>query len=52
VKGDRVEAVSIKTGEAFGDVLEVLQGPKPGDKAVVNPPEKLKAGDKIRLVEK
>jgi RND family efflux transporter MFP subunit len=52
VKGDRVEAVPIKTGEAFGDVLEVLQGLKPGDKAVVNPPEKLKAGEKIRIVEK
>ena len=52
VKGAHVEPVPIQTGEAFGEVLEVLQGPKPGDKAVVNPPEKLKAGEKIRIVEK
>ena len=52
LKGERAEEVPVKTGEAFGDMLEVLQGPKPGDRAIVNPPESMKSGDKVRVAEK
>lgn len=47
VKGDRVTEVAVKTGDKLGDMMEVLEGVKPGDKVVVNPPKKLKNGSKI-----
>ncbi len=52
VKGNRVSEVPVKTGEVLGDMLEILEGPKPGDKAVVNPPERLKEGGEIKISEK
>ena len=50
VSGDAVEAVAVATGRTLGDALEVTgKTLKPGDKLVLNPTDKLKAGDKVTL---
>jgi multidrug efflux pump subunit AcrA (membrane-fusion protein) len=47
VKNDTIVETPIKTGEKLGDLIEILEGLKPGDKVVLNPPKKLKNGSKI-----
>jgi RND family efflux transporter MFP subunit len=47
VRGDRAVETPVKTGEAIGDLLEVIEGVKPGDKVVADPPKKLRNGSKI-----
>lgn len=42
----------VKTGEKLGDMTEILQGAKPGDTVVANPPKGLKDGSKITILEK
>jgi RND family efflux transporter MFP subunit len=49
VKEDRVEEVAVRTGAPVGEMLEVLEGVKAGDKVVTNPPKKLKSGSKISV---
>lgn len=50
VVGDSVEAVVVSTGRTLGDALEITGAAlKPGDKLVLNPSDKLKAGDKITV---
>jgi RND family efflux transporter MFP subunit len=51
VVGHRVKQVTIHTGEKIGDMLEVMDGVKAGDKVVVTPPNKLKSGAKISIKE-
>jgi RND family efflux transporter MFP subunit len=52
VRDDRAVETPVKTGETIGDLLEVIEGVKPGDKVVVNPPKKLKNGSKITRKER
>ena len=52
VKGEEVKEVPVKTGAKIGDVMEVMEGVKAGDKIVVNPPRKLKDGLRITIKEK
>jgi hypothetical protein len=33
----------------MGDLMEIREGLKPGDKVVLNPPKKLKNGSKIAV---
>jgi multidrug efflux pump subunit AcrA (membrane-fusion protein) len=42
----------VRTGALLGDMVEVLDGVKAGDKVVVKPPKELKNGAKIKVVEK
>lgn len=52
IKGDVVEAVPVTLGRKIGDSVEV-QGPlKSGDKLVLAPTEKLKAGSKVVVASK
>ncbi len=51
VKGDKAEKTNIRTGEKIGDMVEVLQGAKPDDIVVLNPPEGLRSGSKITIAE-
>lgn len=51
VKGEKVNEVTVMTGEKIGDVIEVLSGVKAGDKVVVNPSKKLKSGSRISIKE-
>ena len=52
VKENRVVETPVRTGALLGDMVEVLDGVKAGDKVVVKPPQELKNGAKIKIVEK
>jgi RND family efflux transporter MFP subunit len=48
IQGERVVEVSIRTGARHGDLVEVLEGVKAGDRVVLNPPQGLRNGSRIR----
>jgi RND family efflux transporter MFP subunit len=48
VEGDKVVELEIQTGAAIGDLVEVLRGPKAGDKVVLRPNERLHDGAAIK----
>jgi RND family efflux transporter MFP subunit len=52
VKENKVMETPIKPGAKIGDMIEVLEGIKVGDQVVLNPPERLRNGSKIRVPEK
>ena len=52
VKENRVVETPVRTGALLGDMVEVLNGVKAGDKVVVKPPQELKNGARIKVVEK
>jgi RND family efflux transporter MFP subunit len=52
VKENRVVQTPVRTGALLGDMVEVLDGVKAGDKVVVKPPQELKNGARIKVVEK
>jgi RND family efflux transporter MFP subunit len=51
IQGDRAVETTVETGAKFGDMVEILKGAKAGDKAVLNPPEGLKSGLKVKTAE-
>jgi RND family efflux transporter MFP subunit len=51
VRGERAEMVSLRAGDKFGEMVEVLQGLKPGDMVVANPSKGLKDGSKITILQ-
>jgi RND family efflux transporter MFP subunit len=51
-KGDRVIETPVSLGDSMGDMVEVLEGVKVGDRVVLNPPDRLKNGSKIKIEEK
>jgi RND family efflux transporter MFP subunit len=51
-KGDRVIETPVSLGGPMGDMVEVLQGVKVGDRVVLNPSDRLKSGSKIKIEEK
>lgn len=52
IQGDRVVETSITLGEPFGEMVEVLDGAKAGDKVVAKPPKRLRDGSRIKVSEK
>jgi RND family efflux transporter MFP subunit len=52
VKEDRVVETPVTLGSQMGDMVEVLGGVKVGDRVVLNPPDRLKNGSKIKIEEK
>jgi len=52
IQGDQVVGVPVSLGEPIGDMIEVLEGVKAGDQVVLNPPDNLKNGSKIKVAEK
>jgi HlyD family secretion protein len=52
VKGDRAVESSVNLGSPMGDMVEVLGGVKVGDRVVLNPPDRLRDGSKIKIEEK
>jgi RND family efflux transporter MFP subunit len=52
VKGDRVIETPVSLGGPMGDMVEVFEGVKAGDRVVLNPPDRLKNGSKIKIEEK
>lgn len=49
ITSDRVKEVRIKIGKKMGEMVEVLEGVKVGDRVVLNPSSKLKDGQRVRL---
>lgn len=52
VKGSRVTEAPITVGESLGDMVEVVEGVKTGDRVAVKTLEKLKDNSRIKIVEK
>ena len=52
VKESRAVETPVKTGEQIGDMTEVLDGVKPGDRIIASPADKLKNGSRIKIAEK
>ncbi len=52
VNENRVYKTPLTTGSQIGDLIEVVNGVKSGDKVVVNPPKNLKNGTRIKMKEK
>ncbi len=44
--------IPVTTGEKFGDMIEVIDGLKVGDKVVLKPIGKLRSGRRIKIIEK
>jgi RND family efflux transporter MFP subunit len=51
VQDDRAQETLVRTGESFGDMVEIISGAKAGDKVVLKP-NQLKNGAKIKIAEK
>ncbi|MCJ7664335.1 MAG: efflux RND transporter periplasmic adaptor subunit [Desulfobacterales bacterium] len=51
IQGNRATETPVRLGAKLGDMVEVLQGVKAGDKVVLNPSERLKNGSKIKIEE-
>ncbi len=52
LRGTNVQQISPKLGKNLGDMVEVTEGLKPGDRVVINPPKGLKDGSKIKIAER
>jgi len=48
VRGDRVEEVPVEEGGMAGSLAVITRGLQAGDRVVMNPPEGLRGGDRIR----
>jgi RND family efflux transporter MFP subunit len=51
IQGNRATETPVRLGTKLGDMVEVLDGVKAGDKVVLNPSERLKNGSKIKIEE-
>ena len=49
VDGERVQQRKLQLGRTLGDDREVLDGLSPGDQVVLDPPEKLADGAKVKV---
>jgi RND family efflux transporter MFP subunit len=52
IRGNTVVESHVRTGDKIGDMVEILDGLKPGDTVVLKPSEKMKDGTKIKIAEK
>lgn len=52
VREDKAFATPVVLGDHMGDMEEVRRGVKAGDKVVVNPPQGLKDGSRVKIVQK
>ena len=46
-----MKETAVRTGESFGDMTEILDGAKAGDRVVLKP-NRLKDGARIKIAEK
>lgn len=51
-QGNRVVETTVTLGETFGEMVEILEGAKAGDKVVAKPPKRLRDGSRIKVAEK
>jgi RND family efflux transporter MFP subunit len=52
INGDRAVETPVRLGGPMGDMVEVVDGVKAGDRVVLNPPARLRNGLKIKIEEK
>ena len=52
IQGDRVVERPVKIGEGLGEMIEILDGVKAGERVVVKPSGRLKNGSRIKIAEK
>jgi RND family efflux transporter MFP subunit len=52
IRGDRVVETPVKTGQELGEMIEILDGVKAGERVVVKPTGRLKNGSRIKIPEK
>ena len=52
VKNNRVEERPVRLGDTIGDMKEVLEGAKAGERVVLNPPPGLHNGLPVKIAEK
>jgi RND family efflux transporter MFP subunit len=48
IKEGKAVETTVETGERIGDMVEVLKGPKPGEKVILRPGDGLENGDSIK----
>jgi RND family efflux transporter MFP subunit len=51
IRGNKAAETPVRLGDKIGDMVEVLEGVKAGDKIVLNPSDRLKNGSKIKIEE-
>ncbi len=51
VRGGRVQEVPLRGGRDFGEMVEVLEGVRQGDRVVLNPSKRLRDGSTVKLPE-
>ncbi|HBL23529.1 MAG TPA: efflux RND transporter periplasmic adaptor subunit [Deltaproteobacteria bacterium] len=51
VRQGRAVMTAVTTGAVFGDMVEITSGAASGDKAVLNPPGRLKNGSRVKINE-
>ena len=52
MRDEKVVETPIETGEKIGDMVEVLKGPKAGDKVILRAGDRLHNGDKVKTAAK
>ncbi len=52
IQGDRVVETPVRAGEELGEMIEILDGVKAGERVVVKPTGRLKNGSRIKIAEK
>jgi RND family efflux transporter MFP subunit len=52
VEGNRVTEKRVTTGEALGDMIEILGGVKAGERVAVKAPNRLRNGSRVKIAEK
>ena len=52
MQDEKAVETPIETGEKIGDMIEVLKGPKAGEKVVLRPGDGLDNGDKVKTAAK
>ena len=52
VEGNKVKEMPVQLGERLGDMMEITDGLKAGDRVVIKPPKGLKSGARIKIAER
>jgi RND family efflux transporter MFP subunit len=52
LNGDTVREIPVTKGAPLADLVEIISGLKAGDKVVLNPPQGLKDGKRVKVAEK
>ncbi|HVY92132.1 MAG TPA: hypothetical protein VHA14_05270, partial [Bryobacteraceae bacterium] len=50
VRNGKAELLPVKVGRDFGESLEILDGLKPDDTLIVNPPDSILPGAPVRVI--